>query len=83
MLLNDLCNRYSLEFMDVVSFYKKLDSFAYLLSPKLRDTMDKKWRAFNYKFDKNKYEEYNIGEKCGEDTKITKKKTIKNFLDEQ
>ena len=80
-LLNDLCNRYSLEFMDVVTFWKKLDSLAYLLSSKLKDTMDKKWRAFNYKVDKTKYKEYNIGEKVGEDKEIKKEtKTTKDFL---
>ncbi|NVM34354.1 MAG: hypothetical protein HWN81_02085 [Candidatus Lokiarchaeota archaeon] len=82
-LLNDLCNRYSLEFMNVVSFYRKLDSLAYLLSPKLRDTMDKKWRAFNYKLDKSKYKEYNIGDKIGKDKNIKKEiKTTRDFLDE-
>ena len=82
-LLNDLCNRYSLEFMNVVTFWKKLDSLTYLLSPKLRDTMDKKWRAFNYKLDKSKYDEYNIGEKTGEDREIKKEiKTTKDFLNE-
>lgn len=82
-LLNDLCNRYSLEFMNVVTFWKKLNSLSYLLSPKLRETMDKKWRAFNYKLDKNKYQEYNIGEKVGEDLNLKKNiKTTKDFLNE-
>ena len=82
-LLNDLCNRYSLEFMDVVKFSKKFYSLSYLVSPKLRETMDKKWRAFNYKLDKNKYEEYNIGEKIGEDLNIRKEiKTTRDFLNE-
>ena len=82
-LLNDLCNRYSLEFMNVVTFNKKINSFALLLSIKLKDTMDKKWRAFNYKLDKNKYKEYNIGEKSGEDKELKKpNKTTKDFLNE-
>jgi len=82
-LLNDLCNRYSLEFMNVVTFWKKLDSLAYLLSPKLKDTMDKKWRAFNYKLDKNRYDTYTIGEKCGEDKNLKKQiKTTRDFLNE-
>lgn len=82
-LLNDLCNRYSLEFMDVVKFSKKFYSLSYLVSPKLRETMDKKWRAFNYKLDKSKYEEYNIGEKTGEDINIKKEiKTTRDFLNE-
>ena len=82
-LLNDLCNRYSLEFMDVVTFWKKLDSLSYLLSPKLKDTMDQKWRAFNYKLDKSKYEQYTIGQKTGKDKNIKKQtKTTKDFLNE-
>ena len=82
-LLNDLCNRYSLEFMNVVTFWKKLDSLAYLLSPKLKDTMDIKWRAFNYKLDKSKYDDYNIGEKVGEDRDLLKEtRTTKDFLNE-
>ena len=28
-LLNDLCDRYSLEFMDIVDFGRKIDSMAY------------------------------------------------------
>jgi hypothetical protein len=57
---------------------------AYLISPKLKDTLDKKWRAFNYRVDKNKYKDYTIGEKYGEDKKITKKKTTtRDFLDER
>lgn len=81
--LNDLCDKYSLEFMNIVSFPKKYDSLAYLLSPKLKETLDRKFRAFNYVVDKSKYPTYNIGEKFGEDKEIKKKrKTIKDFLDE-
>lgn len=82
-MLNSLCERYSLEFMNIVNFGKKFDSLAYLTSPKLREKLDEKFRAFNYKFDKNKYPEYNIGEKVGEDQVTTRtKKTTKKFLDE-
>ena len=82
-LLNDLCDRYSLEFMDIVGFGKKLDSMAYLVSPKLKDVMDKKFRAFNFKVDLSKYKTYDIGEKTGEDAMVPPpKKTIKDFLDE-
>ena len=82
-MLNSLCERYSLEFMNIVNFGKKFDSLAYLTSPKLRGKLDEKFRAFNYKFDNNKYPEYNIGEKVGEDQIITRtKKTTKKFLDE-
>lgn len=82
-MMKTLTERYSLEFLSVVDFGKKFDSIAYLVSPKLTDTLDKKWRAFNYKFDKNKYKEYTIGEKCGEDKPIKKQiKTTKDFLNE-
>ena len=81
--LNDLSSRYSLEFLGVVTFSKKFKSLAYLVSPKLKDTMDIKWRAFNYKVDNSKYKEYNIGEKTGEDKNINKTiKTTKDFLNE-
>ena len=83
-MLNDLCDRYSLEFMNIVSFYKKLDSLAYLVSPKLKAVLDQKFRAFNYVVDNSKYPSYTIGEKFGDDKKVTKKnKTIKDFLDER
>jgi len=81
--MNSLSNRYSLEFLSVLDFGRKFDSLAYLLSYKLKDTLDQKWRAFNYKFDKSKYVEYNIGEKFGEDKTIKKKnKTTRDFLNE-
>lgn len=81
--LNDLSDRYSLEFLSVVTFSKKFNSLAYLKSPKLKDTMDIKWRAFNYKVDKTKYEEYNIGEKVGQDKELQKQtKTTRDFLNE-
>jgi len=82
-MLNDLCEKYSLEFMNVMTFFKKLDSLSYLVSPKLKDTLDRKFRAFNYCLDKNKYPEYSLGEKVGDDKPIeVKNKTIKDFLDE-
>jgi hypothetical protein len=82
-MLNDLCERYSLEFMNEVSFDKKFDSLAYLVSDKLKETLDKKFRAFNFKVDLSQYEHYDIGEKVGEDGSVEKKvKTIKQFLNE-
>jgi hypothetical protein len=82
-ILNLLCARYSIEFMNIVDFGKKFDSLAYLASPKLKEKMDQKFRAYNYKFDKNKYNSYNIGEKVGEDRVIKKnKKTTRDFLNE-
>ena len=82
-LLNDLCGRYSLEFMDFVNFGKKFDSLAYLVSPKLKNALDEKFRAFNFKVDLSKYKTYDIGEKIGEDVMVSQNpKTIKDFLDE-
>ena len=82
-IMNSLSERYSLEFLAVLDFGKKFDSLAYILSYKLKDTLDQKWRAFNYKFDKDKYMEYNIGDKTGEDKIIKKKnKTTRDFLNE-
>lgn len=69
--------------MDIVDFGRKFESLAYLVSPKLQEALDKKFRAFNYKFDKNRYLDYHIGEKVGEDAELkTKTKTIKDFLNE-
>jgi hypothetical protein len=80
-MLNDLCDRYSLEFMNVVSFDRKFDSLAYLVSDKLKDTLDQKFRAFNFKVDLLRYPNYDIGDKVGPDAEIPRKhKTIKNFL---
>ena len=81
--MSSLSERYSLEFLSVLDFGKKFDSLAYLLSYKLKNTLDQKWRAFNYKFDNTKYVEYSIGEKFGEDKTIKKKnKTTRDFLNE-
>jgi len=82
-LLNDLCDRYSLEFMDIVNFGKKFDSLAYLVSSKLKNALDEKFRSFNFKVDLSKYKRYDIGEKTGEDGVIPHlPKTIKDFLNE-
>ena len=82
-VLNDLCDRYSQEFMSIVTFYKKIDSLAYLVSDKLKATLDKKFRAFNFKVDFSKYPVYNIGDKVGKDRQIKNKlKTVKDFLNE-
>jgi hypothetical protein len=81
--LNDLCERYSLEFMNIVSFDKKFDSLAYIVCDKLKETMDQKFRAFNYYIDLSKYEDYHLGDKVGEDCKLPKTtKTIRDFLHE-
>jgi|11BtaG_2_1085332.scaffolds.fasta_scaffold00119_22 hypothetical protein len=82
--LNDLVDKYSLEFMNVVNFHRQFESLTYLRSPKLKETLDKKFRAFNYVVDKSRYPEYNLGEKSGEDRFVEKKKkTIKNFLTDE
>lgn len=81
--LNILCERYSLEFMNIVSFDKKFDSLAYLVSDKLKNVLDKKYRAFNFKIDLSKYQTYNLGDKSGEDLNIKPLiRTIKDFLNE-
>tara|TARA_R110002020_G_scaffold145558_7_gene319004 strand:- start:5156 stop:5491 length:336 start_codon:yes stop_codon:yes gene_type:complete len=82
-MLNDLCDRYSQDFMSIVTFDKKFDSLAYLVSEKLKDVLDQKFRAFNFRVDFSKYPKYNIGSKEGEDIKIKRRtKTIKDFLNE-
>ena len=53
-----------------ITFDKKFDSLAYLVSQKLKDTLDQKFRAFNFRVDFSKYPKYNIGSKEGEDIKI-------------
>ncbi len=79
--LNILCERYSLEFMNIASFDKQFDSLAYLVSDKLKATLDKKFAAFNYSVDHSKYDVYNIGEKVGEDVVVERPfRTIKDFL---
>ena len=81
--LNDLVDKYSLEFMNVVNFHRQFESLTYLRSPKLKNTLDKKFRAFNYVVDKSRYPEYNLGEKSGEDRFVKKKRrTIKDFLED-
>jgi len=81
--LNTLCDRYSLEFMNIVNFQKKFYSLAYLVSPKLKETLDRKFRAFNYVVDNSRYPDYDLGEKSGKDISFTpKRKTLKDFLDE-
>jgi hypothetical protein len=68
-ILNDLEDRYSLDFLEVVSFRQKYDSLAYIASEPLKKTMDRKWSNFNFKVDSSKYESFDLSEKCGEDHK--------------
>ena len=82
-ILNDLCERYSEEFMNIVSFDKKFDSLSYIVCDKLKLKMDLKFAAFNFKIDSSKYKVYPIGEKIGEDIEVKpKKRTPKQFLNE-
>ena len=82
-MLNDLIERYSQEFMSCVTFEKKFDSLAYLVSAKLKRKLDKKFRAFNFRVDFSRYPKYTIGEKVGKDAKIKiRKKNIKDFLND-
>ena len=56
---------------------------SYLVSDKLKATMDTKFRAFNFKVDLSKYEHYNLGNKSGQDRDIARTtKTIKDFLND-
>jgi len=66
-LLKSLEERYSLDFLEIISFPKRYDSLAYIISKELKSTIDKKWNNFNFKVDFSKYEQYNIGEKSGKD----------------
>ena len=66
-LLKDLEQRYSLDFLEIVTFPKKYDSLAYLVSKELKDTMNRKWRNFNFKVDLSKYDFIVLGEKTGKD----------------
>ena len=81
-LLKDLEARYSLDFLEIVTFPKKYDSLAYLVSKELKTTMDKKWRNFNFKVDFSNYKSYPLGEKYGKDyvPKHNKPKNIKDLL---
>lgn len=82
-ILNDLCERYSEEFMNIVSFDKKFDSLSYIVCDKLKMKMDIKFSAFNFRVDFSKYEDYSIGEKIGEDAEVKqRKKTTKQFLND-
>lgn len=81
-LLNDLISRYSDIFVYKLTFPKKFDSLAILLSESFKKELDLKFKLFSYKTNDDFYEEFAIkDEKFGE-TILTKKrtKTIKDFL---
>ena len=81
-LLNTLIERYSEDFVLVLKLPKKYDSMAVILCESYKETLDKKFRDFNYKFDKSNYKKINLSErKFGEDFLNTNKpKTIRDFL---
>jgi len=81
-LLNLLIERYSIEFVQVLSLNKKYDSLAVVLCESFKPEIDKKFRSFNYRIDHSKYEQYNISStKSGEDILLKNKpKTIRDFL---
>ena len=81
-LLNDLIDRYSIEFVDALSLIKKYDSMAVILSDSYKKELDKKFNNFNYKIDSSKYDIVTLSDsKSGEDAVIkSKPKTIRDFL---
>lgn len=80
-LLNDLIDRYSEEFISVLTLPQKYDSIAMLLCPSYKKELDTKFRNFNYIIDDSKYEKFTLEKKSGEDIVIKKKpKTIRDFL---
>ena len=81
-ILKRLEKRYSLEFLNELTFYKKVDSLMYLSSKKLQAELDLKFKKFNYSPAKTPEEDYNVSEKkFGEDRAIERpKKTTRDFL---
>jgi hypothetical protein len=81
-LLNDLIERYSIEFVDALSLDKKYESMAIILCDSFKKEIDKRYKHFNYKIDHSKYEKQIISEqKFGENLQVNKKlKTIRDFL---
>lgn len=83
-LLKTFEERYSLEFIEAFTFYKKVDSLAYFLSEELKTIVDTKWRNFNFKVDLSKYDTYVISEKSGKDyqSRYNKPKNTKDLFNE-
>ena len=81
-LLKTLEEKYSLEFLEVMTFPKKYESLAYFVSEYLEDTLKSKWNNFNYKVDESKYDKIILGEKTGKDyvPSNNKPKNTKQFL---
>lgn len=81
-LLNNLIDRYSIEFVLALHIDKKYNSLAILLCDSFKASLDLKFRNFNYKIDDSKYEKIILSDaKSGEDSKVNLKlKTIRDFL---
>lgn len=81
-LLNILIERYSIDFLNVLTLNKKYDSLAIILCDSYKPEIDKKYRSFNYKTDDSLYDKIETTSvKSGEDVEIKiKPKTIKDFL---
>jgi len=81
-MLKRLEKRYNLEFLNELTFFKKVDSLMLLSSKELRPTLDLKFKKFNYRPVKDPELEYNISEeKFGEDRQIEHApKTTREFL---
>ena len=78
-LLNDLIDCYNIEFIATLSLSKKYDSVAILLCDSFKETLDSKFRCFNYKINESLYETNQIySKKFDQDLILDKKpKTIK------
>lgn len=81
-MLNSLMSEFSDQsFWQKFIFEKKYDSLAYFISPYGKKYLIRKFNEYNYKPPKGN--RVKLGEKVGEDLKLTKKKrTIKDFYDE-
>ena len=81
-LLNDLIEKYSIEFVQALSLDKKYESVAIILCESFKPEIDKRFTSFNYKTDYSLYNDVAISEnKSGEDSAVKfKPKTIRDFL---
>ncbi len=66
-MLNELEEKYSLEFLEVLTLDFQVDQMASLGHKNFKSKIDRKWRNFNFKVDLSKYTVYDISEKCGKD----------------
>ncbi len=81
-LLNDLIEKYSIEFVQALSLDKKYESVAIILCESFKPEIEKRFRSFNYKIDDTLYDKVVLSEnKMGEDLVVKiKPKTIRGFL---